>query len=209
MRRIMGEPTSGSRPTYGLLVAAIGAILLAVAMFLPWYGVSITAHGIATAQQVSEQVGQQFGNAALRSQLGNLHAGLNTLVGHEVTALSAHQALSKLNVVLLILAGLGILIALLALAGPAAASSEANRVPLALLGLIAAVCVVFRMVAPPSPAGDFVSLSLREGAWIALLGCACMTAGALWPSRTRAARSDDADASGNIWSELSGWTPGT
>src|SRR5262245_49461665 len=206
----MEESIAGeSRSTYGSLVSALGAILLAVSVFLPWYGVSLTERGIATAQQVSEQVGRQFGNAALQSKLGDLHASLGTLAGHEITALSAHQTLSTLNVVLLILAGLGILIALLALAGPVSASSDANRVPLALLGTIGAACVVFRMVAPPTPAGAFVSLSLREGAWLALLACACITAGALWPARRRTARSSDAGANTNVWSELSGWTPET
>lgn len=206
----MGESTSGeSRSKYGLLASALGAILLAVSVFLPWYGVSFTARGVATTQQVAEQVGSQYGNAALQSQLDNLHASLGTLVGHEFVALSAHQALSMLNVVLLILAGLGILIALLALAGPASASSEANRVPLALLGLVGAACVVFRMINPPSPAGDLLSLSLREGAWLALLGCACMTAGALWPARTRTSRPDSSASKGDVWSELSGWTPET
>ncbi|HEX3909708.1 MAG TPA: hypothetical protein VHW67_03265 [Solirubrobacteraceae bacterium] len=199
----MGE----SRSTYGLLASALGAILLAVSVFLPWYGISFTAHGIAVAQQVNEQVGAEFGNATLQSYLGTIHAGLAGLVGREVGALSAHQALSNLNVVMLVLAGLGILIALLALAGPASAASDANRAPLALLGLLAGVCVVFRMVDPPSPAGGLVSLSLREGAWLALLGSAAMCAGALWPRM--GVRTDNSRAGGAAvaWSELSGWTP--
>jgi hypothetical protein len=210
MRPIMGESISGeSRSAYGLLASAFGAILLAVSVFLPWYGVSFTARGIATTQEAAQQVGAQYGNAALQSQLDNLHASLGTLVGHEFTALSAHQALSTLGVVLLILAGLGILIALLALAGPASASSDANRVPLALLGLIGAAGVLFRIVDPPSPAGDLLSLSLREGAWLALLGSACMTAGALWPAGARPTLTDPDASKGDVWSELSGWTPET
>jgi hypothetical protein len=202
----MGETPAESRSTYGLLVAAFGAVLLAVAVFLPWYGVSFTARGIAAAEHAGEQFATQYGNAALQSHLGSLHASLAGLVGHETFALSAHQALSKLNVVLLGLAGLGLLIALLALAGPASASSEANRVPLALLGLIAAACVVFRMVDRPTPAAELISLSLREGAWLALLGCACMMVGASWtPRRSSPARS--APQGVEVWSELSGWTP--
>jgi hypothetical protein len=200
----MGE----SRSTYGLLVSALGAILLAVAVFLPWYGISFTAHGIAVAQQVNERVGAEFGNAALQSYMGTIHAGLSSLVGHEVVALSAHQALSNLNVVMLVLAGLGILIALLALAGPASASSDANRGPLALLGLVAGACVVFRIVDPPSPAGELISRSLREGAWLALLGSIAMCAGALWPRSGARASALPADARA-VWSEMSGWTPET
>jgi hypothetical protein len=203
----MGETSGESRSTYGLLVAAIGAVLLAVAVFLPWYGVSFNAHAIAAAEQAGEQFAAQYGNAALQSHLGSLHTSLTGLVNHEVFALSAHQALSTLNVVLLIIAGLGLLIALLALAGPASASSEANRVPLALLGLLGAVCVAFRMVDRPSPAGELILLSLREGAWLALLGCICMAVGAMWTSRAPAVRT--ASQGSDVWSELSGWTPET
>src|ERR1700759_1810276 len=144
----MGE----SRSTYGPALSALGAILLAGAVFLPGYGVSFTAHSTTVAQQAGEQFATQYGNAALQSHLGAMQAGLAGLANHELFALSAHQALSTLNVVLLIIAGLGILIALLALAGPAAAASEANRGPLALLGFGAAACIVFRMVDKPAPA---------------------------------------------------------
>jgi len=203
----MGETSGESRSTYGLLVSALGAVLLAVAVFLPWYGVSFNAHAIAAAEQAGEQFAAQYGNAALQDHLGSLHTSLTGLVNHEVFALSAHQALSTLNVVLLILAGLGILISLFALAGPASASSEANRVPLALLGLLGAACVAFRMVDRPSPAGDLISLSLREGAWLALLGCICMAAGAMWTRRAPAVRT--APQGSDVWSEMSGWTPET
>lgn len=207
----MGESRASgeSRSTYGSLTSALGAIVLAVSVFLPWYGISFTAHGVAMAQQVNEQVSAEFGNAALQSYMGTIHAGLTSLVGHEIAALSAHQALSNLNVVLLVIAGLGILIALLALAGPASASSDANRGPLALLGLAAGACIVFRMVDPPSPAGELVSLSLREGAWLALIGALCMSAGALLPRRDSVPHAAQSDAGANVWSELSGWTPET
>jgi hypothetical protein len=219
----MGANGSGeSRSAYGLLVSALGAVLLAVSVFLPWYGVSFTARGVAMAQQASEQAGQQFGNAALQGYLGQLHSALGALVGREVASVSAHQALSTLNVVLLILAGLSVLIALLALAGPASAASDANRGPLALLGLIAAACVLFRIIDPPTPdAGlGLVSLSLREGVWLALLGCICIAGGALWHGSMRSERSGvgasagagaavSADDGANVWSELSGWTPET
>ena len=159
---------------------------LAISVFLPWYGVSFTAHGIAFAQQVGNQVASQFGNATLQSYMASLHASLSGLAGHEFISLSAHQALKTLNVVLLIAGGLGCVIALFALAG--STSGEANRGSLALLGALAAACVLYRMIEPPSPAGDMLSLSLREGAWLALLGAVAMIAGALWPAHGGAAR---------------------
>ena len=86
---------------------------------------------------------------------------------------------------MLIAAGLGCVIALFALAGSAAA--EANRGALALLGAVAGACVLYRMVAPPTPGGELLALSLREGAWLALIGAVAMVAGALWPARLGAA----------------------
>jgi hypothetical protein len=200
---------TGDRPRYGLLVSAFGAIVLAVAVFLPWYGVSFTAAGIAFAQQAGDQAAAQFGNATLQSYMGEYHATLSTLAGHQLTALSAHQALKDLNVVLLLLAGVAVAIALLALAGAgfsSVSSPDGHRGPLALLGLVATACVLFRIVDPPTPAGGVLALSLREGAWLALLGSVAIVVGALLPERLATHGSRDAGLQ-STWSELSGWTP--
>ena len=200
---------TGDRPRYGLLVSAFGAIVLAVAVFLPWYGVSFTAAGIAFAQQAGDQAAAQFGNATLQSYMGEYHATLSTLAGHQFTALSAHQALKDLNVVLLLLAGAAIVIALLALAGAGFSSASApdgHRAPLLLLGILAAVCVLFRIVDPPTPEGGVLALSIREGAWLALLGSAAMVAGSLWPETLGSRSPSDAKLE-SAWSGFSGWTP--
>jgi hypothetical protein len=150
---------AGDRPRYGLLISAMGAIVLAVSVFLPWYGVSFTASGLAFAQQAGDQAAAQFGNATLQSYMGEFHANLSSLAGHQFTALSAHQALKDLNVVLLLLAGAAIVIALLALAGAGFSSTSApdgHRAPLILLGIVAAACVLFRIIDPPAPAGGFL-----------------------------------------------------
>jgi len=197
---------AGDRPRYGLLISALGAIVLAVSVFLPWYGVSFTAAGLAFAQQAGDQAAAQFGNATLQSYMGEFHANLSSLAGHQFTALSAHQALKDLNVVLLLLAGLAIAIALMALAGPGFSSSGGHRAPLGLLGAVAAACVLFRIVDPPTPAGNFLALSLREGAWLALFGSAAMVVGSLWPENLGSRNPSDAKLE-SAWSGLSGWTP--
>jgi hypothetical protein len=200
---------AGDRPRYGLLISALGAIVLAVSVFLPWYGVSFTASGLAFAQQAGDQAAAQFGNATLQGYMGEFHANLSSLAGHQFTALSAHQALKDLNVVLLLLAGAAIVIALLALAGAGFSSTSApdgHRAPLILLGIVAAACVLFRIVDPPAPAGGFLALSLREGAWLALLGSAAIVVGSLWPERVGASDPSDAKLE-SVWSGLSGWTP--
>ena len=118
--------------------------------------------------------------------MGEFHASLGTLAGHQFTALSAHQALKDMNIVLLLLAGAGDRDRAARARGrwfSSASAPDGHRAPLALLGVLAAVCVLYRMVDPPTPAGDFLALSLREGAWLALLGSAAMIAGAVWPER--------------------------
>jgi len=75
-----------------------------------------------------------------------------------------------------------------------------------LVGAVAAVCIVFRMLVPPTPEGDLIALSLREGAWLALLGALAMIVGGLWPRhRSSVAAESRAEAA---WSGLSGWSPG-
>jgi hypothetical protein len=197
-----------SRAGYRLVVAALGAVLLAVAVFLPWYGISFTAHGISFVQQAGDQAAAQYGNATLQSYLGTFHAGIAGLAGHDFAAISGHEALKQINVVLLIVAGLGVVIALLGLAGPQS-GAEANRGPLALLGALAAALTLFRILVPPSPGGGaegLFELSLREGAWLALLGALAMIGGALWPARRAAGEPSQAEIE-SVWSGLSGWTP--
>ena len=185
--------------------------MLAVSVFLPWYGISFTAAGLAFAQQVGDQAVSQFGNAALQGYLGELHANLSSLAGHQFAALSAHQALKDLNVVLLLVAGAAIVIALMTLAGVGSLSQDGHRGPLALLGMLAALCVLYRMIDPPSPAGGMpasglLALSLREGAWLALIGSVAIVAGAFWPERLDSPAKSEKQLQ-STWSELSGWTP--
>jgi hypothetical protein len=196
---------SGSGPRYGLLVSASGAVALAIAVFLPWYGVSFTAHGLALAERFGDQAAAQFGNATLQSYMSQAHASFAALAGHELGSLSAHQALSTLNVVILILAGAGIALSLLALSG--AYSADASRAPLALLGAVAAICVLYRMIDPPSPSGELLALSLREGVWIALIGALAMLGGALVPAAAGGGEGRHAADPERMFAELSGWTP--
>jgi hypothetical protein len=109
--------------------------------------------------------------------------------------------------VLLILAGLAIVLALGTLAGSLASSAGSHRPPLALLGAVAALCVLYRTLDPPTPTGEFLALSPREGAWLALAGSLAIVAGAIWPRQLAAATASDAKLA-SAWSELSGWTPG-
>jgi hypothetical protein len=193
------------RSPIGWLVSALGAIVLVVSVFLPFYGVSLTARGVAFMQQLESEQVQKFGNAALQGELGSLHARVGALAGRSLVGVSAHQVFSTISSTTLIAGGLAVLLALLPLVRESSPESDGTGPWLALLGAIAAVCVLSRMGVRPGENG-IVSFTLREGAWLALLGSVAMVAGGLWPRRLRSVRASDG-AIEDAWSGLSGWTP--
>jgi hypothetical protein len=192
----------GDRSRYGLLVAALGAALLAVSVFLPWYGLSFTADGIALAQRLGEQFASQYGNASLQAELAPLHANLGSLAGQQFASVSAHDVLDYMDTVLVVLAGLAMLDALFGLAREGSAGAGGALAP---LGAVASLCVAYRMIDPPTPPGGFFEVSLRAGAWLALLGSLAILGGGLWPRlAAEGAREGGVQPA---WSGLSGWTP--
>jgi hypothetical protein len=198
---------TNERSRYGLLVSAVGAIVLAIAVFLPWYGISLTATGAAAVSQLGERFAAQFGNAALQSYVGGLHGTLAQLAGRQFVAVSAHQVLRDMNVILLVLAGVALLDSLLALARSGPAGPQGAGGAVVLVGLLASACVVFRMLIPPTPDGNLVTLSLREGSWLALLGSLMLALGGLWPRVVQPEASAEGRAGKDVWAAMSGWTP--
>lgn len=166
------------RASLGFLISALGAAVLAVSIFLPWYGVSITALGAASAQQELVTVAQQYGNTALQTQASQLGAGFSSLAGHRLVTVSAHDVLKDLGPLLLILAGVALLASLLRLAG-VRGLLEAGGGQIALAGGAAGLCVLFRMLAPPDTHEGLVSLSLGWGVWVALLAATAIVSGGL------------------------------
>ncbi len=186
----------------GPLISAIGAALLGVSVFLPWYGVSLTASGAASAQQALNDVAQQFGNAGFQAQAHTVGAGFGAYAGHQIATLTAHQLLKDLSVVLLIVAAIALVAALVRLAS----TSEPVRTgggQIALVGLVAVLCVLFRMLVRPAPEEGVFSLSLSWGIWLALGSSVAIVLGGLWPTDARRATGSSAAA----WDKLSGWTP--
>jgi hypothetical protein len=198
---------AADRSPIGWLTSALGAIVLVVSVFLPWYGLGLSARGIAFMQQLQSEQVERYGNATLQSELGSMHERVQVLVGKSLVTITAHQAFSRISVVLLVCGGLGILIALVPLARGMSADFDGTAPWLALLGLIATLCVLYRMGVRPGEDAD-VTTSLREGAWLALIGSLAILAGGLWPRRLalRAKHASDA-ALEDAWSGLSGWTP--
>jgi hypothetical protein len=193
------------RPRTGSLVAAIGAALLAVSVFQPWYAVTLTAGGIVSAQQTINNLAVQYGNTAFQSQARGLASSFGALSGHQVATLSAHQTLKYLHVVLLILAAVAFVWTLLHLAG-ASQPTRASGGQIALIGVMATLCVLFRMVDRPSAREEVFSLSLSWGAWLALGSCLAIVVGGVWPRYTGPANAPDATLRETL-DGLSGWTP--
>jgi hypothetical protein len=175
-----------NRSRYGLLVSALGTIVLAVSVFLPWYGVSFTAGGIALVQGFGGKAAARVADAGLQGHLTGLHVGLGSLERQQVVAVTARHALQNMNVALLAIAALALLLTLIPLVASSSLLSDLGGEPIALLGVLATGCVVYRMVQPPTPEGQLLALSLREGAWLALLGSLAMVVGGLWPRSIRA-----------------------
>ncbi len=196
---------AADRSPIGWLVSAFGAIVLIVSVFLPWYALGLSSRGIAYMQQLQNEDVQRYGNAALQGELGSMQTHMQALAGKQLVTITAHQAFSTISVVLLVCGGLGVLIALLPLAREISSDFDGTAPWLALLGVIAAACVLYRMAVRPSENAE-ITLSLREGAWLALLGSLALVAGGLWPRRLRSAPASDAELE-DAWSGLSGWTP--
>ncbi|HXB14656.1 MAG TPA: hypothetical protein VNV44_02825 [Solirubrobacteraceae bacterium] len=192
------------RSRYGLLVSSMGAALLAGSVFLPWYGIRFTAAG---AGSLGRQLANHVGAGTLAWNAGGLHTTFAALAGQQLGALTAEQALSALGVILLVLAGLALLDTLLPLARSGARVPAGAGGAVVLLGIVASCCVLYRMIAPPSPAGAAVVLSLREGAWLALLGSLMVSVGGLWPRSLPAIATSEAFG-GDIWASLTGGTAG-
>jgi hypothetical protein len=175
------------RPPRGLLLSALGAAVLGLSMFLPWYSVSITPTGAAAAQQQFATVAQQYGNANLQTMADQIGAGFSAVAGRSLVTLSAHQALKDISVIVLLLAGVALLASLLRLADVV----ELGGGQIALLGFGAALCVLYRMLSPPGTDTGFISLSLSWGSWLSLLAAIAIIGGGLWtPSAGRRNSSD-------------------
>jgi hypothetical protein len=196
------------RSRLGLVIAAVGAIVLAISVFLPWYGVSFTESGIAATQQSAQQAISEFGNAKLQASAGGLDSSLAGLAGRQVGALTAHQAFKYMSILLLVIAGLALVDVLPPLARSAPSIPGGAGGSAVLLGAIAAICVLFRMAVRPEVFEGAVALSLREGAWLALIGSAAIVVGGMWP-RVGGAPAAAETANEDVWSTLSGWTSGT
>jgi hypothetical protein len=159
---------SDSRLRPGHLVALVGAAMTALALWLPWYAISLP---------------QELRRAAADGAAGGLPPTLGALTRELITVLPEHieatgwQALDGGDVALLVLAAV-VAAAVLLAAGAAAPGIQvdlagATRVA-TVAGAAAAGFVLLKLVDQPGP-NEIVSV--RYGAWAALAGGALMLAG--------------------------------
>jgi hypothetical protein len=169
---------SESRSAVGPIVAVTAAALLALSIFLPWYGVRITASGAASAQQALKIAAARYGNATLQTEANAIGSSFSSVAGRQVATLSAHQVLKNISVILLLLAALAFLGALIWLTG-ASGTLEVSGGQVAAVGTVATLLVAYRMVARPGTHLDAYSLSLGSGAWLALISSVAIVGGGL------------------------------
>ena len=194
----------------GSLIATVGAVVLGVSVFLPWYALSWTADGASFAAQQLNGAAQQYGNSAFQGIVGGLAAHVQALAGHRIGSVSAHDALKTIGWLLLILAAITFVLSLARVAGTAGAA-ESGRGITALAGLAAIALVLFRIADRPGGGQDLISVSLGAGAWLALLSAGAVLLGSLWPDGEREeapAPAAPVAVPASAWDEMAGWTPG-
>ena len=162
----------------GLLISALAAVVLALSVFAPWYGLTITRSGTAAARQELATLAHQYGNAALQAQANSIGPRLGSLSGHQVVTVSAHQSLQRENLILLVLAGTALLASLLRLANLRGLFFGTGS-QIALVGGLAFAVVFFRVLVRPGEGLGLIAFSPSWGIWLALLSSAAVVAGGL------------------------------
>lgn len=161
----------------GLVIAALGAAVLAVSVFLPWYGVSLTPSGAASAQREFTALVQQYGNATVQAEANRAGAQFDSLVGRQIVTVSARRGMKYVSLILLALAGIALLTTLLRLADMRGLLFATGG-QIALFGFLAALVVFFRMLWRPG-ASEFILFSLSPGIWLALVSALAVAGGGL------------------------------
>jgi hypothetical protein len=167
-----------ARAPLGLLIATLGAAVLAISVFLPWYGLSITQPGATAGKRQLVSAAQQYGNTTLEKKVSGVTQRFDSLIGRQLATVSAHQALEHVSLFLLLLAGIALVASLLRLADMRRLLFATGG-QVAFVGGVAAVVVIVRIVRPPGEPGQLIALTLTWGIWVSLLSAAAIVAGGL------------------------------
>ena len=165
--------TSTLRP--GHLLSALGALLAAGSLWLPWYGLDL---GSAVDDAVTRQTPKGPGGELAAQLVRGFASALASLV-----QLTGWRAFSTTDVVLAV-GALAVLLAVGALATGGSLEAPTVTRLCGALGVAGALLVAARIVSPPGPDG---TLAPRHGAWMGLAGTLLVALGAWWasvPART-------------------------
>jgi hypothetical protein len=165
-----------------LIVAAAGAAVLGLALFLPWYGADGLRAVAPAAPTAARPVSRPHATGAATATVAATASSSGT--GNRVPA-------EPERLVLLALAGLALVDALAPLWQEDGHVPEGGGASLALLGGATTALVLYRLLEPPA-----TGLWLREGGWLALAGCVAIVLGAAWPRQTATAGAGQGEAAG-------------
>jgi hypothetical protein len=160
--------TSTVRP--GHLLSALGAVLAAGSLWLPWYGLDL---GGAVDDAVARQTPDGPGGEIAAQLVRGFASALASLV-----QLTGWRAFSTTDVVLA-LGAVAVVGAVGALAAGESVGPSAVTRLCGALGVAGALLVTARIISPPGPDG---MLGPRHGAWIGLAGTVLVAVGAWWAS---------------------------
>jgi hypothetical protein len=156
---------SNLRP--GHLLAAAGAALVLVSLWLPWYGIDLPdrlPEGMGSAAPTGP--GAEMAESFARGLLAAFEQAL---------VVTGWRAFEVTDVVLALGAGAALLAVGALAAGSSLAPAATGRV-LACAGVAGTLLIVARLVSPPMPAD---MLSTRAGAWTGLAGAVLVAVGGM------------------------------
>jgi hypothetical protein len=156
-----------NRERAGLGTATLGAAAVLLSLWQPWYRFQLPSALIERVNAVSNQFGS-FG--------AYIRQGAATLQSHGPYQLSGWLVFRGFDVVLCVLAILGLVLGLQALAAEGRLVLVPEGKGFTLLGSLTGALVIYHIVRSPGPREI---LALDRGAWIALAGAAAMLAGGL------------------------------
>jgi hypothetical protein len=160
----------------GHLLAAAGAALVLVSLWLPWYGIDLPdglPEGLGSAAPTGP--GAEMAESLARGLLAAFEQAL---------VVTGWRAFEVTDVVLALGAGAALLAVGALAAGSSLAPAATGRV-LACAGVAGTLLIAARLVSPPMPAD---MLSTRAGAWTGLAGAVLVAVGGMLAAGQSAAR---------------------
>jgi hypothetical protein len=184
------------------MISALGGMLTVISVYLPWYGVSVTPAAINALQGTLSQIVPGWASSPYVSRF---HDAAQGLAGRQIASVGLHQVFSHSGTLLAIAGGAATLLAMVSLGYQLSGPAQVGA--LRLIGLAATLVVGWRMFAHlPHVSDAFIQVSLQHGAYLGLLGSLAIVAGTVLPRSLGAPAG--AEDGADVWTQLSGWTPG-